>query len=720
MMKGFVFTMDAIVALIIVGFAVSIVLYVNFSSPVVYQPTITSVYTLLQNLAHVQLGTLQSQYAQYASNAWNASTYTWAQAYGTQSLASSAQYGPQAPGLIFNYTAPTNVYKLLAAGSGIIAFYSGTYLDAINATSGKPISGFPVQEHTNLVGSPIIYNNEIIYANSTSGGGGFIGAVSTANGASMWAATVSSYPTTPIAIEDGYLVFGSSNTIYLLNPYNGTVFAKAGIPWPIPIKEPAYANGEFAVVTNASTGSANYLYSYSLAGNYLSPTWVYVMPGGTTTNPLIGSNIIAVGDGSSLYVVSMGGSFISGYNPSSQIKGISAIGDKIYGTASSGIFYYNPFPSDNVYSVKSGKFATSENMTPASTPGIVYALSGGNNFQAYSPELKAMLWNVTLPTSSTSAYSGIALAYGNAYVASGNKVYAFGTCKANPTASVLEDLAYMYLNGNGACADLILSSFYSGNAAIFINNTYAPGMTAAQFNGQSSYIQTPALPALTSSWTITGWVYVDPITNANEWGSTAAASIGQNYGVLWEGVSGSTFRPFFDDNGVGVAFMTLPTARWILLAFTYNGVGISSYAYTQSQVYNGSFTATTSPISSGFWYIGKYEYSGEGTLNGSLANVQIYNTSLSASQVQALYQEGIGGAPIVPANIVAWYPLNGNANDYSGNSNTGFPTNVVYVPSNASSASIAAASVVNRYSIPMSIVSNGVQKSYSIGVVTWH
>ncbi len=57
--------------------------------------------------------------------------------------------------------------------------------------------------------------------------------------------------------------------------------------------------------------------------------------------------------------------------------------------------------------------------------------------------------------------------------------------------------------------------------------------------------------------------------------------------------------------------------------------------------------------------------------NGYLSNVQIYNTSLSSSEVNALYLEGIGGAPIRPQNIVGWWPLNGNANDYSGNGNNG-------------------------------------------------
>ena len=64
--------------------------------------------------------------------------------------------------------------------------------------------------------------------------------------------------------------------------------------------------------------------------------------------------------------------------------------------------------------------------------------------------------------------------------------------------------------------------------------------------------------------------------------------------------------------------------------------------------------------------------------NGSIANVQIYNTTLSANQISALYQEGIGGDPINPNHLVAWYPLNGNANDYSGNDYNGKAVNVGY------------------------------------------
>jgi len=62
---------------------------------------------------------------------------------------------------------------------------------------------------------------------------------------------------------------------------------------------------------------------------------------------------------------------------------------------------------------------------------------------------------------------------------------------------------------------------------------------------------------------------------------------------------------------------------------------------------------------------------------GFISNVQVYNTSLTANQVQALYLRGMGGAPMKLQNIVGWWPLNGNTNDYGGNNNNAVPYNGV-------------------------------------------
>ena len=72
-----------------------------------------------------------------------------------------------------------------------------------------------------------------------------------------------------------------------------------------------------------------------------------------------------------------------------------------------------------------------------------------------------------------------------------------------------------------------------------------------------------------------------------------------------------------------------------------------------------------------------------GYFYGNISNVQVYNTTLSSNVIQELYTKGIGGAPITLQNLVGWWPLNGNANDYSGTGtfgrgDNGIATNVIY------------------------------------------
>ena len=81
---------------------------------------------------------------------------------------------------------------------------------------------------------------------------------------------------------------------------------------------------------------------------------------------------------------------------------------------------------------------------------------------------------------------------------------------------------------------------------------------------------------------------------------------------------------------------------------------------------NGNPTSWTGQV-----YIGGNNGCGDSPMVGELANIQIYNTSLTPAEIEELYLEGIGGAPIDLQHLVAWWPLNGNANDYSGNGNNG-------------------------------------------------
>ena len=56
---------------------------------------------------------------------------------------------------------------------------------------------------------------------------------------------------------------------------------------------------------------------------------------------------------------------------------------------------------------------------------------------------------------------------------------------------------------------------------------------------------------------------------------------------------------------------------------------------------------------------------------GEISNLQLYGLTLSAGQVMQLYKEGISGVPASSSTLLAWYPLDGDASDYSGNNNNG-------------------------------------------------
>ena len=120
---------------------------------------------------------------------------------------------------------------------------------------------------------------------------------------------------------------------------------------------------------------------------------------------------------------------------------------------------------------------------------------------------------------------------------------------------------------------------------------------------------------------------------------------------------------------------TLTTGTWYFAVITYGSGTFSLYLNGVFQS-SGSTAGTirvndimTLGSESGVYNWGNYQ----------VANFQFYNTTLDASSIDALYNEGIGGAPIDLQHLVGWWPLNGNANDYSGNNNQGTATNVRYI-----------------------------------------
>ena len=112
------------------------------------------------------------------------------------------------------------------------------------------------------------------------------------------------------------------------------------------------------------------------------------------------------------------------------------------------------------------------------------------------------------------------------------------------------------------------------------------------------------------------------------------------------------------------------------LAFVYNGQTVTIY----DDGTNKQLASWTGPLALNSWddmpsparliLLGGIQ--GEAVWNGYMSNVQVYNTALSSNSISAIYNEGIGGDPIDLQNLVGWWPLNGNLNDYSGNNNNAY------------------------------------------------
>ncbi len=203
----------------------------------------------------------------------------------------------------------------------------------------------------------------------------------------------------------------------------------------------------------------------------------------------------------------------------------------------------------------------------------------------------------------------------------------------------------------------------------------------ASFNGKNSYISAPVGTWLGTNhaFTVIAWYY-------------SPTGGGQIVNICTSPTCGSWSTPFigyYNTNSSTYAWINGPPRLWNSTHFGswyFAAISYSASSSTEILFIDGKDVASGR---GGYSSSNEFDYATIGAdptgqhygniyFNGSIANVQIYNTSLSANQVQALYQEGIGGAPIELTHLVGWWPLNGNTNDYSGNKNNGKAVNVGY------------------------------------------
>ena len=259
---------------------------------------------------------------------------------------------------------------------------------------------------------------------------------------------------------------------------------------------------------------------------------------------------------------------------------------------------------------------------------------------------------------------------------------------------------------NGACNKS--TSSYSGSVAIKYTepSQILPGpyfskgtinFVSSRINqnfvgnfSNTSQIQTKGGYAAPSSLTIVMWVkliYYDNVVG-QQFAMSAVSSIseGGNNGCCNWRLGPATSGLFFDPGywGDKILGWTMNYNQWYLVTMTLTNVTGQENLYT---IYLNKTLYTSGSATSSALGIPPVEYidigsaSGSGGMDGKIANVQIYRASLSSAQVSKLFYDGVGGAPISNANLIGWWPLDGNPNDYSGNGNNGVATNVQWVSS---------------------------------------
>ncbi len=286
----------------------------------------------------------------------------------------------------------------------------------------------------------------------------------------------------------------------------------------------------------------------------------------------------------------------------------------------------------------------------------------------------------------------------------------------------------------GPFASALLNAAYpSTNTTMFINNLYAPSINfqTASFNGASSAINAGNSVSLNvvNAITVSAWIYPTglPVT----WNVIAQ-----------KGTGGHTFVVQIHNNDLNAGFWTgsqwftydstatFSSNKWYDIAYVFNPStnSISLYINGAGQTFTG-VTGTPQGLPTDSFLIGSqagssgnppssYQY----PFNGFISNMQIYNTALTAVQISQLYKEGITGIPVSAANIVGWWPLDGNSNDYTTYGDTGTAVNVVYnsVLSNIYlPSSLSGSSQVSKASVPLMLNVSGTDGVYNVSVVQW-
>ncbi len=181
-------------------------------------------------------------------------------------------------------------------------------------------------------------------------------------------------------------------------------------------------------------------------------------------------------------------------------------------------------------------------------------------------------------------------------------------------------------------------------------------------------------------------MYLDSIQGVNAVQPFVTLSCGQMSPVgLYQGkIIGGVW------GGGDIQSGAVQAGEWYYVVLSYNSADTNESLYLDGASVAGNSISESWPDGVIYLQVGypnghpESVYTSYGTLpvvstiDGFVADFQYYNSSLTASQVQQLYAEGLTGRPLPGQKLEIWWPLNGTAKDYSGYGLDGSPTAVTF------------------------------------------
>ncbi len=187
------------------------------------------------------------------------------------------------------------------------------------------------------------------------------------------------------------------------------------------------------------------------------------------------------------------------------------------------------------------------------------------------------------------------------------------------------------------------------------------------------------IAGVNKSYTMVTWLYTPGWNGGSSWDDAFFTL--DAYGAFSFSSTDLNVHTCYNDPHSSSLNVNGNTNEWLFVAVSVNNKTGLLYSFYLNNQLVSTWANTTRDQTSGNEVMigGQFQQCDSNPFTGMLSDAQLYNASLSTTQIDRLYKEGMGGAPLPNTGLVAWWPLNGNANDFSGNGNNGITTNVSWV-----------------------------------------